>query len=49
MDDELFASITKYLDQKIMPKDKNSKESQVKWLKTVEKYQLNEGTLTLKD
>ncbi len=32
-----------------MPKDKDSKESQVQWLKTVEKYQLNEGTLVLKN
>src|SRR6266542_4833301 len=32
-----------------MPKDKNSKESQVQWLKMVEKYQLEEGTLVLKD
>ncbi len=29
MDDEVFASIIKYLDQEIMLKDKNSKESQV--------------------
>src|SRR6266498_4822765 len=49
MDDEVFASIFKYLDQGIMPKDKNSKESQVQWLKMVEKYQLEEGTLVLKD
>ncbi len=48
MDDEVFASIIKYLDQRIMPKDKDSKESQAQWLKTVEKYQLNEGTLVLK-
>src|SRR6266542_2865725 len=32
-----------------MPKDKNSKESQVQWLKMVEKYQLEEGTLVLKN
>jgi len=37
------------MDQRIMPKDKDSKESQVQWLKTVEKYQLDEGTLVLKD
>src|SRR6266540_6358833 len=49
MDDEVFASIIKYLDQGIMPKDKDSKESQVQWLKTAEKYQLNEGTLVLKN
>src|SRR6266498_2553711 len=49
MDDEVFASIIKYLDQKIMPKDKDSKEGQVQWLKTVKKYQLDEGTLVLKD
>ena len=49
MDDEVFASIIKYLDQGIMPKDKDSKESQVQWLKTVGKYQLDEGTLVLKD
>ena len=49
MDDEVFASIIKYLDQEIMPKDKDSKESQVQWLKTVEKYQLNEGILVLKE
>ena len=49
MDDEVFASIIKYLDQRIMPKDKDSKESQDQWLKIVEKYQLNEGTLVLKN
>src|SRR6266540_4052006 len=49
MDDEVFASIIKYLDQGIMPKDKDSKESQVQWLQMVEKYQLDEGTLVLKD
>ncbi len=49
MDDEVFAFIIKYLDQGIMPKDKDNKESQVQWLKTVEKYHLNEGTLILKD
>ncbi len=49
MDDEVFTSIIKYLDQGIMPKDKDSKESQVQWLKTVRKYQLEEGTLVLKD
>ena len=49
MDNEIFASIIKYLDQRIKPKDKDSKESQVQWLKTVSKYQLNEGTLVLKD
>ena len=49
MDDEVFASIIKYLDQGIMPKDKDTKESQVQWLQTVEKYQLEEGTLVLKN
>src|SRR6266496_4796285 len=49
MDDEVFVSIIKYLDQGIMPKHKDSKESQAQWLKTVEKYQLEEGTLVLKD
>ncbi len=49
MDDELFTSITKYLDQGIVPKDKNSKKSQVQWLKTVDKYQLDKRTLVLKD
>ena len=49
MDDEVFASIIKYLDQGIMPKDKDSNESQVQWLKIVEKYQLKEGTLVLKE
>ena len=49
MDDEVFTSIIKYLDQGIMSKDKNSKESQVQWLKTVSKYQLDEETLVLKD
>ena len=49
MDDELFASIIKYLDQGIMPKNKDNKESQVQWLRTVNKYQLNEGILVLKD
>jgi len=29
MDDEVFAFIIKYLDQGIMPKDKDTKESQV--------------------
>ena len=49
MDDEVFASIIKYLDQGIMPKDKDTKESQVQWLKTVEKYQFKEETLVLKN
>src|SRR6266498_762199 len=49
MDDELFVSITKYLDQGTIFKDKDTKESQVQWLKTVKKYQLDEGTLVLKD
>ncbi len=49
MDDEVFTSIIKYLDQGIMPKDKDSKESQIQWLKIVEKYQLKEGTLVLKN
>src|SRR6266542_1542958 len=49
MNDELFVSITKYLNQGVMPKDKDSKESQDQWLKIVEKYQLNEGTLVLKN
>ncbi len=49
MDDEVFDSIIKYLDQGIMSKDKDSKESQVQWLKTVSKYQLDEGTLVLKE
>ena len=49
MDDEVFTSIIKYLDQGIMSKNKDSKESQVQQLKTVERYQLNEGTLALKD
>src|SRR6266508_4143720 len=48
MDDKVFTSIIKYLDQGIMPEDKDSKESQIQWLKTVEKYQLKEGTLVLK-
>ena len=30
------------------PKNKDTKEGQVQWLKTVEKYQLDEGTLVLK-
>ncbi len=49
MNDEVFTSIIKYLDQGIMLKDKDSKESQVQWLKIVKKYQLNEGTLVLKE
>src|SRR6266498_3216216 len=49
MDDEVFAFIIKYLDQGITPKDKDTKESQVQWHKTVEKYQLDKGTLVLKD
>ncbi len=49
MDDEVFASIIKYLDQKIMLKDKDNKKSQVQWYKTVSKYLLDEGTLVLKD
>ncbi len=49
MEDEVFSSIIKYLDQGIMPKDKDSKESQDQWLKTVEKYLSNEGTLVLKE
>ena len=49
MNDELFASIIKYLNQGIMPKDRDSKESQVQWLQAVEKYQLDERTLMLKD
>ncbi len=49
MDDEVFDSIIKYLDQEIIPKDKDSKESQAQWRKLVEKYQLNERTLVLKE
>ncbi len=49
MDDKVFAFITKYLDQGVIPKDKDSKESQEQWLKTVDKYQLDEGILVLKD
>ncbi len=49
MNDKIFTSITKYLDQGIMPKDKDSREDQVQWLKTVEKYQFREGTLVLKN
>src|SRR6266498_1294128 len=49
MDDEVFTSIIKYLDQGIMPKDKDGKESQVQWLKTVGKYQLDEETVVLKE
>ena len=49
MDDELFVSITKYLDQGTIFKDKDTKESQVQQLKTIKKYQLDEGTLVLKD
>ena len=48
MDDKVFTSIIKYLDQGIMPKDKDTKESQVQQRQTVEKYQLDEGTLVLK-
>ena len=33
----------------MIPKDKDTKESQVQWLQTVGKYQLDEGTLVLKD
>ena len=32
-----------------MLKDKDNKESQDQWRKLVEKYQLNEGTLVLKE
>ena len=49
MDDEVFISITKYLNLRIIPKDKNSKKSQAQQLKTVSKYQLDKGTLVLKD
>src|SRR6266542_7050444 len=49
MDDKLFASIIKYVDQRIIPKDKDNKKSQDQWLKTVDKYQLKEGTLVLKN
>ena len=49
MDDGVFASIIKYLDQGIMPKDKDSKESQIQWWNLVDKYQLDEGTLVLKE
>ena len=51
MDDEVFTSIIKFLDQGItcMPKDKDSKKSQDQWRKTVSKYQLNKGALVLKD
>src|SRR6266542_4001133 len=49
MDDKVFAFIIKYLDQGIMPKDKDTKKSQVQWLKTVEKYQVDKGTLVLKE
>ncbi len=49
MDDKLFAFITKYLDQELISKDKDTKESQVQQQKLASKYQLVEGTLVLKD
>ncbi len=49
MDNELFTSITRYLDQGIISKDKDNKESQVQWLKTISKYQLVKRILVLKD
>ncbi len=48
MDDEVFAFIIKYLDQGIIPKDKDTKESQVQWQKLANKYKLVEETLVLK-
>ncbi len=38
MDDKLFASIIKYLDEEICPKNKDDKESQTQWRKLVNKY-----------
>ena len=49
MDDELFASITRYLDEGISPRDKDSKKSQDQWQKLVSKYQLAKGTLIFKN
>ena len=37
------------MDEGTIPKNKDSKESHDQWLKTVDKYQLNEETLVLKD
>ena len=37
------------MDQGIILKDKDNKESQVQWRKLVDKYQLDKGTLVLKD
>ena len=49
MDDELFAFITKYLEDRILSKNKNTKNSQVQWQKLVSKYQLTDGILVLKN
>ncbi len=49
MNDILFASITKYLEEGIVPKDKDIKEKQVYWKKLIKKYRLTEGSLVLKE
>ncbi len=48
MDDELFNFIIKYLEDRVLLKNKNSKKSQKQWKKLVSKYQLNRS-LVLKD
>ncbi len=49
MNDKLFAFITKYLENRIVSKDKDSKKSQRQWKKLVNKYQLADEFLVLKD
>ncbi len=38
MDNELFTSIIRYLKQEFIPKDKDTKKSQVQWKKLASKY-----------
>ena len=49
MDDALFNSIIKYFEKELILKDKDSKESQVRWQKLTRKYILVEGFLVLKN
>ena len=46
MDNALFISITKYLEEETLPKDKSIKKSQAQQVKLIEKYKLIKGLST---
>ncbi len=49
MDNDLFNFIIKYLEDKIVLREKSIKDSQIQWLKLVKKYALVNRSLKLKD